>query len=157
MELGMHIIIHGVLALFLVIELGLIAYCMSDFKQVTFSYKMFTKSSSGISLLDNWPGSAPSAVYFIMFNTIWSGFVLIYVAAVPIYAVGIFSGLVATVLEGITSLFWFSGSLSMAVWVRRGVAVTAVAFGFMILILFLGLFINSLITSIKSPRAKPHI
>ncbi|KAH7198931.1 uncharacterized protein B0J16DRAFT_315220 [Fusarium flagelliforme] len=137
MELDMHTIIHGVLALFLVIELGLTAYC--------------------VSLLDNWPGSAPSSVYFMLFNTIWSILVLAYVAAAPIYAVGIFSGIAPTVLEGITSLFWFSGSLAMAVWVRGGAAAGAVAFGFMILILFLGVFIYSLITLLKTRRTKQQI
>lgn len=118
---------------------------------------MFAKPSLSVSLLDNWPGSAPSPVYFMLFNTIWSILVLTYVAAVPIYAVGIFSSIAATVLEGITSLFWFSGSLAMAVWVRRGAAAGAVAFGFMILILFLAVFIYSLITLLKSRRTKPQI
>ncbi|SCO90269.1 uncharacterized protein FRV6_14397 [Fusarium oxysporum] len=137
MKLDMHTIIHGVLVLFLVIELGLTAYC--------------------VSLLGNWPGSAPSSVYFMLFNTIWSMLILIYVAVIPIHAARIFSGLAATVLEGITSLFWFSGSLAMAVWVRGGAAAAAVAFGFMILIMFLGVFIHRLITVVKTRRAKPQI
>lgn len=83
-------IVHAVLALLVIIELGLTAYIVN---------------------VDNgWWG----AMNFQMFNVIWSILVLIYLAVVPLVLEAIYHGLAALVILCLTALFWFAGSTAVA-------------------------------------------
>ncbi|KAH6879849.1 hypothetical protein B0T10DRAFT_609800 [Thelonectria olida] len=137
MGFGLFTILQAVLAVSLIIELGLTAYCAD--------------LSSGY-----WPGSSPSSVSFMLFNTIWSILVFVYIAVIPIYSPSIYNSIIGVILEGVTTLFWFSGSLAMAVWVRGGAPAAAVAFGFLLLLIFLALFIYDLVSLIRSRGRGAH-
>jgi hypothetical protein len=75
----------------------------------------------------------------MIFNSVWSLLVLVYVGITPIYMTSIFHKLAALVLNVITSIFWFAGSIALAVAIepaygcnvyRCGSVQAAVAFGF---------------------------
>lgn len=112
-------IVHAVAAVFSIIELGLTGYISS-----TYHWGWFH-------------GDSPSRVNFMVFNSVWSLLVLAYVGITPIYMTGIFHKLAALVLNVITTLFWFAGSIALAVFIGTGcdsswchVVQAAVAFGF---------------------------
>jgi hypothetical protein len=76
----------------------------------------------------------------MIFNSVWSLLVLAYVGITPIYMTGIFHKLAALVLNVITTIFWFAGSIALAVAVGGpwtcgadrvcGSYEAAIAFGF---------------------------
>jgi hypothetical protein len=117
MAYGFVSIVHIVAAVFSIIELGLTAYVASAFF-----------------------GWSPSRVNFMIFNSIWSLLVLLYVGLTPLYMTSLFHKLVALGLEAVTMLFWFAGSIALAVYVGGphncgantwcGSISAAVAFGF---------------------------
>lgn len=52
---------------------------------------------------------------FMVFNSVWSLLVLAYVGIVPIYMTGWFHKLGALILNSLTTIFWFAGSIALAV------------------------------------------
>ncbi|KAF4120400.1 Membrane-associating domain [Geosmithia morbida] len=83
-------IVYAVLALFLIIELGLTAYVVSD------------------------TNPTPSSFSFMLFTTVWSTLVLIYLAVTPVVLPSFSIPIVTLVLVSLTTLFWFAGSIAMA-------------------------------------------
>ncbi|KOS22049.1 hypothetical protein ESCO_002284 [Escovopsis weberi] len=129
MAIGIITIVHAVLAIFVVIELGLMADAVD-----------FTTTPWG-----NW---TPSSFSFMLFSSVWSLLVLAYLALIPLYFSKLYHSLGALVTLAITTIFWFAGSIAMAV--RIGVphcggndscmtSQAAVAFGFFIWAIFTGL------------------
>lgn len=126
MALGLIGIIHIVAAVFSIIELGLTGYAVSVYNDAW----------------NGWYGGyswSPDRVNFMLFNAIWSILVLAYVGVTPLYMTSIFHRLAALVLEAITMIFWFAGSIALAVWIGVprcgndhlcGSVQAAVAFGF---------------------------
>ncbi|KAI0106813.1 marvel domain-containing protein [Daldinia grandis] len=155
MAYGFVPIVHIVAAVFAIIELGLTAYLASRY--------------------DSWfgfGGSSPSRVNFMIFNSVWSLLVLIYVGVTPLYLTSVFHRLAALVLNAITTIFWFAGAIALAVWVGGpykytsnpfyGSAEAAVAFGFFLWALFTFLTVIDAIDSLRSrghsvskPQAQP--
>lgn len=91
---------------------------------------------------------SPSSYSFLLFSTIWSILVLIYIAVTPMVLPRLSVPLVNLVLICLTALFWFAGSIAMAA--KIGVpschgsnfcqsTQAAVAFGFFIWAGFTGL------------------
>ena len=116
MAYGFVSIVHIVAVVLCVIELALTAYVASAY----------------------W-GWSPDRVNFMIFNSIWSLLVLAYVGIAPLYYTRIFHRLASLVLEALTMIFWFAGSIALAVLVGApechgntvcGAAKGAVAFGF---------------------------
>ncbi|KAK5659262.1 hypothetical protein OQA88_1354 [Cercophora sp. LCS_1] len=139
-------IVHGVTALFTVIELGLVAYIVS-------------------------PGWTYGTPPFMMFNTIWTLLVLAYIALAPRYFNQFFIFLAALALEAVTTIFWFAGSIALAAnWAspRCGSSYchtinAAVAFGFFIWALFTYLLVVDVMEFLRTrrqpttaPAAKPY-
>lgn len=124
-------IVHAVAAVFTVIELGLTSYLVSPFYWGT-----------------------PSDLSFMVFNSVWSLLLLAYLFLTPLYYARVFHGLIALVLEWITVIFWFAGSIALAAsWgsprcngdTYCGSTEAAIAFGFFIWALFAFLvFIDTL-------------
>lgn len=123
MALGFVPIAHIVAAVFAIIELGLTAYIVSGYD----GYYPYNDSYS------------PDRVNFMLFNAIWSLLVLAYVGLTPLYLTSIFHKLAALALEGVTVVFWFAGSIALAVFIGAprcgantfcGSYQAAVAFGF---------------------------
>ncbi|KAK0610540.1 hypothetical protein B0T17DRAFT_658322 [Bombardia bombarda] len=136
-------LIHLVAAVFSIIELGLMAYGIRH------------------PLLPPLVGS-PSVESFMLFNAIWSLVVLVYVGLTPLYYARVFHGLAAVVLEWITMIFWFAGSVAFAVFwgapscradTYCGSVEAAIAFGFFLWALFLVLVV---IDTIEVMRARGH-
>ncbi|KAL2268198.1 hypothetical protein VTJ83DRAFT_3044 [Remersonia thermophila] len=114
-------IVKVVTAVFLIIELGLTAYVVSPWR------------------------SAPSSPSFMLFNSVWSLLVIGYLFLVPLFFASLFHGLAALVLEIITMIFWFAGSIALAAFIGDAVcggsswcgsAKAATAFGFFLWALF---------------------
>ncbi|VUC28496.1 unnamed protein product [Clonostachys rosea] len=91
---GIMTVIHAVLALFLIIELGMSAWLVDK------------------SISWYWSGSPMS---FILFGCIWSFLVLLYVSLVPRFITRIHMPIVSVVLTSVTMIFWFAGSTAQAV------------------------------------------
>lgn len=113
MAYGFVPIIHIVAAVLAVIELGLTAYVVSAL--------FFSTDRAN----------------FMLFNSIWTLLVLAYVGVAPLYYTRIFHRLASLALEAITMLFWFAGSIALAVVsnghcgsIFCGAVKAAVAFGF---------------------------
>lgn len=76
----------------------------------------------------------------MIFNSVWSILVLIYVGFTPLYYAHLFHKLVSLALLAITTIFWFAGSIALAVYVGGpwscggnsvcGSLEAAIAFGF---------------------------
>lgn len=127
MALGIVPIAHIAAAVFSVVELGLTAYIISEYEGYYLGW---------------WGGSgsySPDRVNFMLFNAIWSLLVLAYVGLTPLYLTSIFHKLAALALEAVTVVFWFAGSIALAVFVGAprcgsntfcGSYQAAVAFGF---------------------------
>jgi len=121
MAYGFVPIIHIVAAVLAVIELGLTAYLASVAQTP-------------------WGNFSPSQVNFMIFNSVWSLLVLAYVGVTPLYAAHLFHKLASLALEALTMLFWFAGSIALAVLVGPGCgrgswcgsAQAAIAFGFIL-------------------------
>ncbi|KAI0881382.1 membrane-associating domain-containing protein [Annulohypoxylon maeteangense] len=155
MEFGFIPIAHIVAAVFAIIELGLTAYL--------------------VSVYDGWYNYyydySPPRINFMVFNSVWSLLVLIYVGVVPLYLTSFFHRLAALALNAITTIFWFAGSIALAVFVSRfhdcrseswcGSAEAAVAFGFFLWALFSFLTVIDALDSLRSrghnvgPATKP--
>jgi uncharacterized membrane protein len=111
----------------------------------------------------------------MLFNAIWTLLVLAYVGLTPLYFTSIFHRLVSLALEAITMLFWFAGSIALAVIVRPvscgantfcGSAEAAVAFGFFLWAIFVFLVVLDAIEALHSRNhsaptahasAKPYV
>lgn len=96
---------------------------------------------------------------FMVFNSVWSLLVLAYVGIVPIYMTGWFHKLAALVLNSLTTIFWFAGSIALAVatpsrgyydngWIHTMRA--SVAFGFFLWALFMFLTVLDALESLRS-------
>lgn len=129
MALGFVPIAHLVAVVFSIIELGLIAYIIS----------VYDGTYNG-SYWGGYYGSwSPDRTNFMLFNAIWSLLVLAYVGLTPLYMTGIFHRLAALALEVVTMIFWFAGSIALAVMIGAprcngntfcGSYEAAIAFGF---------------------------
>lgn len=129
MALGFVGIAHIAAAVFSIIELGLIAYIISV-------YDGTYGGSWGYYYSGSW---SPDRTNFMLFNAIWSLLVLAYVGLTPLYMTSLFHKLAALALEVITMIFWFAGSIALAVMIGAprcngntfcGAYEAAIAFGF---------------------------
>jgi hypothetical protein len=83
----------------------------------------------------------------MVFNSVWSILVLIYIGITPLYMTSVFHRLAALVLNVLTAIFWFAGSIAMAAEfggpydcrgnTACGSAEAAIAFGFFLWYVFL--------------------
>lgn len=98
----------------------------------------------------------------MLFNSIWSLLVLAYVGITPIYLTGWFHKLAALVLNSLTALFWFAGSVAMAVVVGvphcGGYSLcqslqAAIAFGFFLWAIFMFL---TVLDGLEALRSRGH-
>ncbi|KAI2638416.1 membrane-associating domain-containing protein [Xylaria nigripes] len=94
MALSIIPILHIVATILSIIELGLTAYWANLFHGY-------------------W---SPSTVNFMVFNSVWSLLVLIYIGLASAFIPSIFNRTVALALNLLTQLFWFAGSIALAVW-----------------------------------------
>lgn len=100
----------------------------------------------------------------MVFNSVWSILVLIYVGVIPLVASRLFHKLVSLALNALTMLFWFAGSIALAV--RYGPSVycggnnicgstkAAIAFGFFLWAIFTGLTIIDALGSFRNRGTK---
>ncbi|KAI1098389.1 membrane-associating domain-containing protein [Jackrogersella minutella] len=146
-------IVHIVAAIFAIIELGLTAYLASGYN----------------SWYDDY---SPSRINFMIFNSVWSLLVLVYVGLTPLYMTSVFHRLAALALNAITTIFWFAGAIALAVFVGGpyechansycSSSEAAVAFGFFLWALFTFLTVIDALDSLRSrghnvgPAAKPN-
>lgn len=137
MALGFVPIAHIVAAVFSLIELGLTAYIISEYDYDTWGWWGGYNGAGG--------SYSPDRVNFMLFNAIWSLLVLAYVGLTPLYLTTIFHKLAALVLEAVTVVFWFAGSIALAVFIGAprcgsntlcGSYQAAVAFGFFLWFVF---------------------
>ncbi|RYP05084.1 hypothetical protein DL764_004045 [Monosporascus ibericus] len=115
------------------------------------------------SLYGGWRGwriSVPR-VNFMIFNSVWSLLVLAYVGLSPLYFPRLSHKLVATGLNGATAIFWFAGSIALAVWGLGGVVGAAVAFGFFLWAIFTFVTVLGVLeargtsSTVKTPSTAP--
>ncbi|KAL7927054.1 hypothetical protein ACQKWADRAFT_279398 [Trichoderma austrokoningii] len=97
MAFGTTTIIHAVLAVLTIIELGITGYLVN--------------MTSGFSV------SSPATYAFLLFCSIWSLFILIYLAITPLYLARLYHALAAFVLLVLTTIFWFAGAIALACFV----------------------------------------
>ncbi|KAI5917915.1 membrane-associating domain-containing protein [Camillea tinctor] len=141
-------IAHIVAAIFSIIELGLTAYIVNWYTGSYYNGGYY------------WGGWSPSRVNFMLFNSIWSLLVLAYVGIVPLYAASLFRKIVALGLNVITTIFWFAGSIALAVFVGGpwdcganrvcGSLEAAVAFGFFLWAIFTFLTVLDALEALRS-------
>ncbi|KAJ6779298.1 hypothetical protein PWT90_10375 [Aphanocladium album] len=120
---GISTIVHAVLLLFLIIELGLTAYLVS--------------ASNGHF----------SRFNFMLFNSVWTFLVILYTGIVKRAFSGLYHTIVGLALLAITAIFWFAGSIALAAKIGIHcyglhfcqVTQAAVAFGFFIWAITTGL------------------
>ncbi|KAI1074837.1 membrane-associating domain-containing protein [Whalleya microplaca] len=146
MALGFVPIVHIVAALFSIVELGLTAYLASSFDSV--------------SWYGYYRGASPSRVNFMVFNSVWSLLVLLYVGVTPLYLTSWFHKLAALALNAVTTIFWFAGAIALAVFVGGpwscgansfcGAEEAAVAFGFFLWALFTFLTVLDALEALRS-------
>lgn len=136
-------IAQGVLAVFLIIELGLTAYIVSVSDEP-------------------WWSDVPSSFAFMLFNSIWSILVLLYVAITPRFLPRLYFPIAGLALLVITTIFWFSGATAMAAFIGTPdchgnsfcqSAKAAVAFGYFIFFIFLPL---AVFEGIAFARSRGH-
>ncbi|KAH8885791.1 hypothetical protein GQ53DRAFT_659009 [Thozetella sp. PMI_491] len=154
MAYGFVPIVHIVAMGFSLVELGLTGYLVSAY--------------------DHPWAQTPSQEGFMLFNAIWSLLVLAYVGLAPLYYTRIFHRLFSLVLEGITMIFWFAGSIALAVMFGGpyhcgantycGSVEAAIAFGFFLWAIFAFLVVLDAMESMRSrdhtathPRTKPYV
>lgn len=99
----------------------------------------------------------------MVFNSVWSLLVLAYIGLVPLYMTSVFHRLAALALNVITAIFWFAGSIAVAVgfggpYDCRGSrscqsAEAAIAFGFFLWAIFTFL---AVVDAIESLRRRGH-
>ncbi|KAL6801296.1 hypothetical protein GGI42DRAFT_326110 [Trichoderma sp. SZMC 28013] len=94
----------------------------------------------------------------MLFNSIWSLLILVYLAITPLYLARLYHALVAFVLLVITTIFWFAGAIAMAAFI--GVPAchgntfcqtsqAGVAFGFFLWAGFLALTVLEGLTTLR--------
>ncbi|KAJ4163580.1 hypothetical protein LMH87_005301 [Akanthomyces muscarius] len=113
---GISTIVHAVLVLFLIIELGLTAYLVS----ISHGHE--------------------SRFNFMLFNSLWTLIVIVYTGLVKRAFSSLYHGIVGLALLAITAMFWFAGSIAIAAKIpihchgvhSCQVAQAATAFGFFI-------------------------
>jgi len=142
MDYGFVPAVHIVAVVFSIIELGLLGYLVSAY--------------------DHPWAETPSQESFMLFNSIWSLLILAYVGLSPLYYTRIFHRLVSLALEAITMIFWFAGSIALAVFIGGpyhcgantycGSAEAGIAFGFFLWALFAFLVVIDAIESLRSSR-----
>ncbi|POS78945.1 hypothetical protein DHEL01_v202658 [Diaporthe helianthi] len=149
MALGYISIAHIVAGVFSIIELGLTAYVVSLYDG---------RWDNGYSYYGS---NSPDRVNFMVFNSVWSLLVLVYIGLTPLYITSIFHRLAALVLEALTMIFWFAGSIALAVFIGVprclgntfcGTIQAAVAFGFFLWAVFLFLVVLDGMEAMKSRR-----
>lgn len=111
----------------------------------------------------------------MVFNSVWSLLVLAYVGVTPLYYTHLFHRLASLALEAVTTIFWFAGSIALAVAFGThncggntfcGSLTAAIAFGFFLWALFTALTVLDTIEAMRSRRgiaahhnnhAKPYV
>ncbi|CAG7563269.1 unnamed protein product [Fusarium equiseti] len=145
MAMGIITIVHAVLAVFLIIELGLTAYI--------------------VDATDWWGGNSPASYSFLLFCSVWSILMLLYLALAPLFAPRIYHNMVALGILALTSLFWFAGATAVAAHIGvphcRGntfcqSAQAAVAFGYFIWAIFTGLTIMEALAFMRGRGHTAH-
>lgn len=143
MAYGFVGIVHIAAIIFAIVELGLTGYLVSVYDS---SYDR---------------DASPSILNFMLFNSVWSILVLAYIGLTPLYYTRIFHRLASLALEWITMIFWFAGSIALAVYVGGPYHCTnsfcnsieaAIAFGFFLWALFCVLVVVDTIESLRSRR-----
>jgi hypothetical protein len=99
----------------------------------------------------------------MVFNSIWSLLILAYVGLTPLYYTRLFHKLASLVLLAFTTIFWFAGSIALAVRFGGpyschgnsicGSVQAAIAFGFFLFALFA--FLTAL-DAIEAMRSRGH-
>lgn len=164
MEMGIVTIVHAVLAVLLIIELGLTgaskfdrllaklsarAERMAQLRVIPFRPLTFATTAVHNSL--GWSSRAN----FMLFNAIWSILVVAYLAITPRVLTALYHGVIALGALVLTALFWFAGSIALAVpiGVHCGgygpcqTAQAAIAFGFFLWAIFTGLAVMEALAS----------
>lgn len=141
--------VHIAAIVFAVVELGLMAYVVS-----------VTNNASRSN-------SSPSILNFMLFNAIWSILVLLYIGLTPLYYTRVFHRLASLALEWITMIFWFAGSIALAVDIGGpydcgnnhycGAVEAGIAFGFFLWALFCVLVVVDTIESLRSRRSTTSV
>lgn len=100
----------------------------------------------------------------MVFNSVWSILVLIYVGVIPLVASRLFHKLVSFGLNALTALFWFAGSIAIAVQYGGGgscngnnvcgSAKAAIAFGFFLWAIFTALAVIDGLGSFRNRGVK---
>ncbi|KAI1347107.1 membrane-associating domain-containing protein [Xylaria sp. FL0043] len=144
MAFGFAPIVHIVAAIFAIVELGLTAYWASLY-------------SFGLG------NNSPSSINFLIFCSVWSLLVLLYIGLTPLYLTSVFHRLAALALNVITAIFWFAGAIAVAVgfggpYDCRGStacssAEAAIAFAFFLWAIFTFL---AVIDALESLRRRGH-
>lgn len=109
----------------------------------------------------------PSSVNFMLFNTVWTILVLVYLGVVPIVMSSLYIGIVTLPLLAVTTIFWFSGSIAIAAYLGAGTcdnsstfcsvykaAQAATAFGFFIWVMFTVLLVFEILAFLRSGRGR---
>ncbi|KAI1262779.1 hypothetical protein F5Y18DRAFT_396266 [Xylariaceae sp. FL1019] len=104
---------------------------------------------------------SPSVINFLIFASVWSLLVLIYIGVTPLYMTSVFHRLAALVLNVLTAIFWFAGAIALAVAVGvpnlhsvfTNSAQAAVAFAFFLWIIFTFL---AVLDGLESLRRRGH-
>ncbi|KAH0595116.1 hypothetical protein MHUMG1_06865 [Metarhizium humberi] len=143
--------LFGGIALFDIISLGLLAYVVNS-----------TSGSAYYGWGYSHYYSSPSQVNFMLFNTIWTILVLIYLGVFPRFLSSLYHSIIALALLGISTLFWFAGSIALAAFLGAGTcsgnnafcstyrsAQAATAFGFFIWAMFTTLTVFELLALLK--------
>ncbi|CAK7265761.1 hypothetical protein SEPCBS119000_001677 [Sporothrix epigloea] len=144
MAYGFVGIIHIAAIIFAIVELAMTAYCVHYFDHFFGS------------------DSAPSLLKFLLFASVWSIVVLLYIGITPLYFTRFFHRLASLALEWITMIFWFAGSVALATDVGGpahcggnhycSIIRAAIAFGFLMWFVFLLLVIVDTFESLRSRR-----
>ncbi|KLU88693.1 hypothetical protein MAPG_07678 [Magnaporthiopsis poae ATCC 64411] len=141
MEFGIITILHIVAIVLCIIELGLTAY--------------------GVSLYTTpWGSWSPDRLNFMLFNSIWSLLVLAYLGLTPLFMPRLFHRMVALGALAVTVIFWFAGSIALAVLLgvphacsasaACGSIQAAVAFGFFLWAIFTALLVMEVLAFSRS-------
>ncbi|OAA73367.1 MARVEL-like domain protein [Cordyceps fumosorosea ARSEF 2679] len=136
MEGAVSAIVHGLVGVFLIIELGLTAYLVSRFN------------------------GDVSRFNFMLFNSLWTLVVILYTGVVKRAFSRVYHAIVGVALLAITAIFWFAGSIAIAARIPircHGfhdcqVAQAATAFGFFLWAITTGLTVIEAIGSRSSSR-----
>ncbi|ROT36553.1 hypothetical protein SODALDRAFT_325873 [Sodiomyces alkalinus F11] len=98
-------------------------------------------------------------VNFMVFNSVWSLLVIAYLGLTPIFFAQLFHQFASLALLGVTTIFWFAGSIAYASLVgpaRCGgfnlcrVAQAGAAFGFFVWLAFTALLVLDIIDFVRS-------